>query len=77
MIRAIQEAADKEHRDEKYTYVSKKRIMENFSTSSPERKKEFVVLTPDRWSPNGWRYVTVFDKPTGYFAHPFKKNFTG
>ena len=50
MIKAIHDAAEREQKDEKYSYVSKKRIMENFKTSSPERKKEFVILTPDRWS---------------------------
>ena len=50
MIDAIQKAAEKEQQEGKYSYVSKKRVMENFGTSSPERKKEFVILTPDRWS---------------------------
>lgn len=50
----VQKGVEREQRDNKYSYVSKKRIMENFNTSSPERKKDFVILTPDRWSNNGW-----------------------
>ena len=36
-----------------------------------------VELTPDRWSPSGWRYRTYDIREQAYFCHPNKLNFTG
>lgn len=31
-------------------------------------------LSPDRWSPSGWKYVAALDPPSPYLSHPNKRN---
>ena len=43
-------------------------------TEVAEKPSTSKLLSPDRWSPSGWKYSSGLDPPSPYLRHPNKRN---